>query len=393
MAGSNVEVCRFCVMDANHPGVEFDATGQCNCCTAALRRMPLEWWPGEVGARKMQELMAQLREQGRGKPYDAMIGLSGGIDSAYLAHILTAEHNLRVLAVHVDGGWNSVAAVSNIESLVRKTGIDLHTVVIEWDEMRDLQLAFLRAGVFNQDFPQDHAFFTTLVRTANKYKIRSFLSGVNFSSENVEVPTGPSVTAYDGKHLRAIHERFGTRPLRTFPVSSLREYLWSTRVRGRPVVHKPLNFIDYDKEKAKETLREVYGWRDYGAKHSESRFTKFYQDIYLPRKYFMDKRRLHLSSLIVAGQTEREHALQEVSAPALDPEQAARDIRFVAKKLGIGVDELEALVDAPAVLHTAYPNDMALQRNLLGLQEKVRRLRARLRDRGPVDSGKKPVVA
>lgn len=393
MPSSNVQVCRFCVMDANHPGVEFDATGQCNCCTAALRRMPLEWWPGETGARKMQDLMAQLREEGRGKPYDAMIGLSGGIDSAYLAHILTAKHNLRVLAVHVDGGWNSVAAVSNIESLVRKTGIDLHTVVIEWDEMRDLQLAFLRAGVFNQDFPQDHAFFTTLVRTANKYDIRSFLSGVNFSSENVEVPSGPSVTAYDGKHLRAIHERFGSRPLRTFPVSSLLGYIWSTRVRGRPVVHKPLNFIDYDKEKAKDTLREVYGWRDYGAKHSESRFTKFYQEIYLPRKYFMDKRRLHMSSLIVAGQATREEALEEVALPALEPEQAARDIRFVAKKLGIGVDELNELIDAPPVLHVAYPNDMALQRNLLGLQEKFRRVRARLLSRGGGESPKKAVVA
>lgn len=379
MLGANVQVCTFCIMDANHPGVEFDSSGQCNCCKAALQRRPVEWWPGAVGARKMEALMRQLREEGRGKSYDAMIGLSGGIDSAYLAHVLATEHKLRVLAVHVDGGWNSVAAVSNIESLVRKTGVDLHTVVIEWDEMRDLQLAFLRAGVYNQDFPQDHAFFTTLVRTANQHKIRSFLSGVNFSSENIDIPTGPSPTAYDGRHLRAIHQRFGERPLERFPVMTLTNYVWSTRVRGRPVVYKPLNFIDYDKDKAKQVLREEYGWRDYGPKHSESRFTKFYQQIYLPRKFFMDKRRLHMSSLIVSGQASREEALSEVAAPPIDSSQAARDLRFVAKKLGIAVGELTALIDSPPVPHTAYANDLRLQRTLLDLQRGFRRRWNRLR--------------
>lgn len=395
MLGGNAQTCTFCILDANHPGVEFDESGQCNCCKAALARRPHEWWPGSIGAEKMNALIHQLRGEGRGKPYDAMVGLSGGIDSAYLAHILVAEYGLRLLAVHVDGGWNSAAAVSNIEALVRKTGIDLHTVVIEWDEMRDLQLAFLRAGVFNQDFPQDHAFFATLIRTANKYKIRSFLSGVNFSSENIEIPAGPSPTAYDGRHLRAIHKRFGTRPLRRFPTMTLASYIWSTRIHGRPVVHKPLNFINYDKEEAKEVLRETYGWRDYGPKHSESRFTKFYQEIYLPRKYFMDKRRLHLSSLIVSGQMSRAEALEAIAPPPAENGQSERDIRFVAKKLGISRDDLVALIEAPPVPHTNYPSDMALQHFLSSLRLRVRKRRPAASDSESLRPAplEKPVVS
>lgn len=373
MIAGNAQVCAICVMDANHPGVEFDETGQCNSCKDAFERRQHEWWPDATGAAKMADLVRRMREQGKGKPYDAMVGLSGGVDSAYLAHLLAAEHGLRLLAVHVDGGWNSEAAVSNIESLVRALDIDLHTKVIEWEEMRDLQLAFLRAGVFNQDFPQDHAFFATLIATARDYGIRTFLSGVNFSSESVGIQAGPSVTAYDGRHLRAIHARFGERPLVEYPVMTLKEYLWMSWVRRQPRVERPLDFVDYDKEKAQDVLRKVYGWRDYGTKHSESRFTKFYQDIYLPRKYFMDKRRLHMSSLIVAGQLSRDEALAQLEKQPVDPQQSERELRFVATKLGISKDELVGLIEAPPVLHTDYPNDRAFHQMLINLRARMRR--------------------
>lgn len=376
-AQRNVQTCGVCVMDATTPGVSFDEAGQCNCCRSAIARMPLEWWPGKEGQAKLDKLIARLKNEGRGKPYDAMIGLSGGIDSAYLAHVLSADYGLRCLAVHVDAGWNSAAAVTNIESLIRKTGFDLHTVVIEWDEVRDVQLAFLKSGVYNQDFPQDHAFFTTLMRTANRFKVKSFLSGVNFSSESVEVPAAPNPTAFDGKHLRAIHDRFGERPLRAFPTMTLREYLVSTRLRGRPVVYKPLNYLPYNKEEAKKVLRREYGWRDYGAKHSESRFTKFYQDIYLPKKYFMDKRRLHESSLIVAGQRSRTEALDVLATPIAAEDQAERDMRFVAKKLRISRETLDDLIHAPAIPHSEYPSDLAMQHRLIDLQHRVRRIAER----------------
>lgn len=376
MAKPNNQICTVCVMDDTTPAIRFDpVTGQCNCCKSAFEQRAHEWWPNAEGDAKMARLVARLREEGRGKPYDCMVGLSGGIDSAYLAHLMGAVHGLRLLAVHIDGGWNSEAAVSNIEGLVRKLDLDLHTEVIEWNEMRDLQVAFLRSGVYNQDFPQDHAFFATLFRTARKYDIRTFLSGVNFSSESVSTPTGGSVTAYDGRHLRAIHRLFGRERLTTFPIMTLLQHVFNARVLKRPVIDKPLNYIDYDKEKAQDILRGLYGWRDYGAKHSESRFTKFYQEIYLPRKHNSDKRRVHLSSLIVSGQKARNDALNELEEPLIEPRQAERDLRFVAKKLGMKRDELNYLLDQPPVPHKSYPNDVRLHSFLMNARASWRRSR------------------
>ena len=307
----------------------------------------------------MERLVQTLKEHGRARTYDVMVGLSGGIDSAYLAHVARRKLGLRLLAVHVDGGWNSDPAVRNIESLVRGLDIDLHTYVVEWSEMRDLQVAFLKASVLNQDIPQDHAFFATLYRTAARFGMRHFLSGVNFASECV-VPPKWGFPSMDGVHLRAVHRRFGREELRTFPVMSFSEYLWMTRVRRQLTIHRPLNYIAYDKELARAELQREYGWRDYGGKHSESRFTKFYQEIYLPRKFAFDKRRLHLSSLIVSGQISREQALAELATPIIDETQARRDIKFVAKKLGLSREELDALIESPPISHYAYPNQMNL---------------------------------
>jgi len=373
-ASHKLRCCSFCVMDESNPGIEFDAVGQCNACLDALARRRHEWWPDEEGQRRLEAMAAQLREAGRGRPYDAMIGLSGGIDSAYLAHLAVRELGLRVLAVHVDGGWNSEAAVRNIESLVRKLDIDLHTYVVEWEEMRDLQLAFLRASVLNQDIPQDHVFFTTLYRTASRFELRHFLSGVNYATESV-VPPNFGFPYSDDVHLRAIHRRFGEGPLPTYPVMRFVEFLWLTRVRKQLQVHRPLNYIDYHKDQAVAALRKHYGWRDYGAKHSESRFTKFYQEIYLPRKFDFDKRRLHLSSLIVSGQITRTEALAELEQPVLASSQARREIRFVAKKLQITSVELECLIDAPAVPHTEYPNQMAFMKLLSTAKRRLRSLK------------------
>lgn len=373
MVLDNNPVCTFCVMTEAAQGVVIGQDGQCNCCKDALGRMPNEWWVGEQGDKKMAALVSHLKSEGQGKRYDALVGLSGGIDSAYLAHLMAAKHGLRLLAVHVDAGWNSEPAVHNIEKLVRGLDLDLITYVVEWDEVRDVQRAFLRAGVLNQDFPQDHAFFAILLRIARAQGVKSFLSGVNFSSENLHVPhDGPSST--DGKHVRAIHQQFGERPLRSYPIMTMVEYLWITKALGLPKRYRPLDYVDYDKEKARFELEAVYGWRDYGSKHSESRFTKFYQDVFLPRKQGFDKRRLHLSSLIVAGQLDREAALEELKSPPVSPRQAERDTRFVAKKLGMAVDELKALIDAPLVPHANYASQKAMTDRLLNARRKLRRL-------------------
>ena len=367
-----MRVCNVCVMDSANPSIHFDQSGRCNCCSDAELRRPHEWWPDKDGESRMRAMVDALRERGKGKPYDAMIGLSGGIDSAYLAHVAVRKLGLRVLAVHVDGGWNSEPAVHNIERLVRALDLDLHTYVVEWSEMRDLQHAFLKASVLNQDIPQDHAFFATLYRTAARFGLRDFLSGVNYATECI-VPPLWGHPSMDGIHVRAIHKRFGKAPLSTYPVMGLMEFLWLTRIRKQLSIHRPLNYLRYDKEVARSELRAAYGWRDYGGKHSESRFTKFYQDIYLPRKFGFDKRRLHLSSLIVSGQLSRAEAEHELSQPISLPDQQKRDLKFVAKKLEIDVAELEALIDKPAVPHVNYPNQMWLHSRLTALKKLMRR--------------------
>jgi hypothetical protein len=264
--------------------------------------------------------------------------------------------------VHVDGGWNSEPAIRNIETIVRKLNIDLHTHVIEWHEMKDLQLSVLKASVLNQDMPQDHAFFSTLYRTASQFKLKHFLSGVNFSSESI-VPKG-GFPAMDGKHLKALYARFGTGLIKSYPFMPLTEFIWMTRVRKVITIHRPLNYLNYSKEAAEKELQTLYGWRDYGGKHCESRFTKFYQELYLPRKFGFDKRRLHLSSLIVSGQISRDNALKELTKPIARPDQLRRDSKFIAKKLGITVDAIDTFMAMPAIDHLKYPNQMKLYSTL-----------------------------
>jgi N-acetyl sugar amidotransferase len=371
------QVCTFCVMDSSNPFIEFDANGQCNCCKDAIERLPHEWWPDAYGERQLALLVDRLKESGKNKPYDAMIGLSGGVDSAYLAHMLRTRFDLRLLAVHVDGGWNTEAAVRNIEVLVKSLDIDLFTHVVEWDEMRDVQLAFLRASVLNQDMPQDHAFFSTLYRTARKFEIKHFLSGVNFASESI-VPLGWGYPSMDGQHLRAIHKAFGQRAIKAFPVMGLTEYLWMTRMGRHLNIERPLNFMRYDKEAAKHELSKIYAWKDYGSKHQESRFTRFYQEIYLPRKFSFDKRRLHLSSLIVSGQLSRVDALAELARPLISDAQVIREMRFVAKKLGIHLEQLTAFIESDATPHENYPGSMMLLTWLRRARQPIRAIRSKL---------------
>ena len=259
---------------------------------------------------------------------------------------------------------------------MRGLDIDLYTHVIEWSEMRDLQLAFLRSSVFNQDIPQDHAIIAILHSIPAKLGIGWLLSGTNLTSESVGIP-GLAVSQTDLSHLRDIHKRFGSVELEAFPTMSLPVYAWNTRIAKTVRTAKPLNYFNYDKEEAKAELSAVYGWADYGPKHSKSRWTKFYQDIYLPRKFGFDKRRMHLSSLIVSGQLTREQALDKVALPALSQGEAQREIKFVAKKLAISTGELEAMMDAPEVSHYAYANQQYLWTFFVYLGRIVEGIRSR----------------
>ena len=367
------QVCSFCVMESSIPAITFDENGQCSCCKSSLARMPNEYWPGPEGQNKMADMVLKLKKEGQGKQYDAMIGLSGGIDSAYLAHLMVRKYGLRVLAVHVDGGWNSAPAVRNIETIARKLDLDLYTYVVEWQEMQDIQLAFLRASVLNQDNPQDHAFFSTLYRTAIEKNIKYFLSGVNFASENI-IPPEWGHPYMDAKHIKAIHAQFGRQKLNSFPFMGLPEFIWHSRIIKRLKIYKPLNNINYCKDKAKQDLQNEYGWVDYGGKHHESRFTKFYQEIYLPLKYGFDKRRLHLSSLIVSGQLKRESALNELETQISTPLQIKRDTCFIAKKLGIGEEELNSIIISRPVAHSEYINQLWIISKIVFIKRAVQML-------------------
>lgn len=369
---SGVRHCSFCVMNNEFFPLTFDESGRCSACLNAQKIIKREWITGQSGDEALSSMANDLKEAGKGKKYDAMIGLSGGIDSAFLAHYVVKKMGLRVLAVHVDGGWNSVSAVRNIHRLVKNLDIDLFTHVVEWSEMRELQLSFLRSGVLNQDIPQDHVFFSNLYRVANQFDIDIFLSGVNLATENISPPgSGPGYM--DAKHIYGINKIFGNIKLKHFRVMGLLEYLWLTRVKGRPRILKPLNFLKYDKNTAEKILKDHYGWEDYGRKHSESRWTKFYQEVYLPKKFKMDKRRLHLSSLIVSGIVSRADAVCELEKPLITEREEFIQTRFIAKKLGISADELNEFLISPFRDHLEFPNSKFIHDTLLKIKRFIQK--------------------
>jgi N-acetyl sugar amidotransferase len=366
-------------MDESDSLIEFDDQGVCNHCrTFDAQRARL--WHGDGGseaARYLDRIVEQIRAAGRGRDYDCLLGLSGGIDSSYLA-MKVCDLGLRPLAVHVDTGWNSDIAVSNIERIVKTLDIDLITEVIDWEEMRSLQVAFLRAGVANLDTPQDHAIFATLYRSARRYGVRYMPSGMNYATESV-LPAVWGYDALDAGHLVAVNRRFGDTPLETFPLLSFRDYcavVWRTPAPYPAEMIPLLNYLPYAKEAAAEELRVRFGFRDYGDKHGESRFTKFFQGHVLPRRFGYDKRRAHYSSLVLSGQIDRDAALAALSVPAIDPTELAEERAFVLRKLKLSEDEFEALMAAPARNFMDYPNNHARGRQVAQIASATARLRA-----------------
>jgi N-acetyl sugar amidotransferase len=316
-----------------------------------------------------------MRAEGQGRDYDCILGLSGGIDSSYLA-IKVRDWGLRPLVVHVDAGWNSELAVANIEKIVKHCQFDLHTHVVDWEEMRDLHLAYLRAGIANQDVPQDHVFFASLYHFATRNGIRSILSGGNLATEGI-FPKAWHGSAMDAINLCAIHRRHGERPLRSYTtVSFFQAYFWFPFVKRMRTV-RPLNYMPYDKAAAVAELESSIGWRAYGRKHGESLFTRLFQNHYLPLKFGYDKRRPHLASLIVSGQMTREQALRELEAPLYDPRELETDIAYFCKKLRITRAEFEAFMAAPVHHYTEYPTWEGRYRALKRVQAVVERLLGR----------------
>lgn len=353
-------ICTRCVMDTSDPGIRFDAAGVCDHCNSFDREVRPRWHPDEVGGRLLERKLDQIRQHGRGKSFDCIIGMGGGADSSYLIYLAKEKLGLRPLVFHVDGGWNSQVAVNNIEKIVDGLDLELFTEVINWNEMRDLQLAFFKSGVPHIDLPQDHAFFATMYNFAEKYRVKHILTGGNISTECVRNPLEFFYYGTDLWQIRDIHRRYGTVPLKTFPFSAvLRHKVYLRYIKGIKVV-QPLDFMPYVKAEAMDLLAARFGWQKYARKHFESRFTKFYEGYWLPVRFGFDTRRVQYSSLILTGQMTREAALADLENPPYDANEIEHDFEYVANKLEISVEELRGYLHAPRKFYWDYRNQAYL---------------------------------
>lgn len=369
MNQNKYKICTACIMDTSDSQILFDDEGVCEYCNN-FKKYIAPSWKTDPGGGALSSLAEQIKADSRGKDFDAIIGLSGGLDSSYVAYVAVKKMGLRPLLLHVDAGWNTDQAVGNIEKLVDGLGVDLHTEVINWREMKDLQVAFLRAGIPDQDMPQDTAFFSALYQFARNNNIKHVITGSNFSTECCREPE--EWGAYPGIDqilIGDIHRRFGKVPLTSFPIKDILTYrILYQKILGMKV-HHPLNLLPYIKKDAEDELERLFGWQRFKHKHHESRFTRFYEDYWMPRKFGYHKRRAHFSSLIMTGQMTREAALERITHPELDEHFLRQEFEYVAHKLDLTVTELQELFDAPNKTFHDYKN----KRWLIGLGSDVLR--------------------
>jgi aminotransferase len=354
MQNKDYHMCSKCVMDTTDLEITFDENGVCNHCIEFDDVTSKRWFPNEDGAKKLEIIYAKIKKENAHNDYDCILGLSGGMDSSYLA-LKLYEAGIRPLVVHVDGGWNSELAVANIESVVNYCGWHLHTIVIDWEEMKDLQLAYLKSAIANQDVPQDHAFFALLYHFATKHGVRYVISGGNIATESI-FPKAWLWSAMDADNLHAIHNKFGTRKLKNYKTIGFYElYFYYPFVKKMKTI-RPLNFMPYIKSEALKELKDKVGYKEYARKHGESVFTKFFQNYWLPMKFGYDKRKPHLSSLIVANQMTREEALKELEIPLYNEKELIEDKEYIAKKLGVNVKEFKKILQIPSHVYSDFKN-------------------------------------
>lgn len=373
------QICTRSVMDTSDPNIVFDENGVCDHVHEFEINVKPHWDTGEIGRKKLDSLIKKIKDSGKGKEFDCILGMSGGVDSSYMLHCAVKDWGLRPLVFHVDGGWNSELAVHNINVMIDKLGLDLYTEVINWEEMKDFQLAFFKSGVPHLDIPQDHAFIATLYHFANKHGIKYILNGYNFSTECVQYPMQWFYYGTDMKHINDIREKFGTSKMETYPFSSIYRHKIYLKYFKNVNVAKPLNYIPYVKEDALKLLEKEYGWKPYPQKHFESRFTKFYEGYWLPERFGYDTRRVQYSSLILTGQMTRDEALEKLSKPAYNPETIEDEFNYIATKLGITAEELRVYFNMPKKFYWDYKNQQSIFRlgarvlHMLGIERVKKR--------------------
>ncbi len=353
MENREYQICSNCVMDTSDSKIVFNEKGVCDHCNNYYDNILPNWHPDEIGNKELSRIVEKIKNDGKGKQYDCIIGLSGGVDSSYLLYYAKKILGLRPLVFSVDTGWNLNVAVENIEKLVKGLDLDLYTEIVNWNEMKDLQLAFFKSQVPYQDRPQDHVIFAGLYNYASKNGIKYVLTGSNYSTECIREPM-EWVYLNDIRQMKDIHKKFGKVELKTLPQCGMFKYrLYYRFVKGMKVI-KPLNLIPYNKEDAIATLEREFRWQRYENKHYESVFTRFYEGYWLIEKFGYDKRKAHYSSLILTGQMTREEALEKLSKPPYDREQAMQDLEYVAKKLGLTKNEFLELMKEKNKDYTNY---------------------------------------
>jgi N-acetyl sugar amidotransferase len=374
-----MQICSKCVMDTSDSKIIFDDNGVCDHCKDFEVNVKPKWHTDERGDAELKKIIAKIKDDGKSRDFDCIIGMSGGADSSYLLHVAVKNYGLRPLVFHVDGGWNSQIAVNNINVMIEHLDLDLYTEVINWEEMKAFQLAYFRSGLPNIDVPQDHAFIATLYKFAAKHKIKYILNGGNISTEGVRNPLEWLYHGTDMKQIAAIRKLYCNDPLKTFPFSNVLHHKVYLRYIKKVQVVKPLNYLPYIKDEAMKLLADEYGWIAYPQKHFESRFTKFYEGYWLPKKFGYDTRKVQFSSLILTGQLTRKEALERLKVPAISDEEAKHDFDFIATKLDITVDELQKYFEQPNKSHKDYPNQEVMFHfgskvlKFLGVEKSVKR--------------------
>lgn len=367
--------CTRCVMDTTDSKIEFDENGVCDHCRNFDRNIAPYWKPVENRFDELEEWAARIREDGEGRDYDCLLGLSGGADSSYLAYIAKEVMGLRPLCFVVDTGWNLNVAVENIEKIVKSLDLDMYTEVVNWKEMADLQLAFFKSGISSQDAPQDQAIFAGLYNYAAKNHYKWILTGANSSTEFIRPPV-EWIYLNDKRMNLDIHRRFGKVPLKTYPMCGmLRNRVWNKHVLGIRRFY-PLDYVVYDKAEAERFLNERYGWTRYANKHYENVFTRFFEGYYLPHKFGFDTRKNVFSNQILAGTMTRDEALALLEENPYDPDLMEQDKEYIAKKLGVTTEEFDGIIEGPNQTPADYRNSMWMIRagvtvcKLLGIENR-----------------------
>ncbi len=365
-----MKICSNCVMDTTDPAIIFDSNGVCDHCITFYNKILPFWKTDENSQSILKEKIEKIKKSSINNDFDCIMGVSGGIDSSYLLYMMVEKFNLKPLVFHVDAGWNSQIAVNNIERLIDGLNLDLYTEVINWEEMKDLQLSFIKSGVPHIDTPQDHAFFATMYKFASKHNIKYILTGGNYSTECVRNPLDWMYYQTDSTQLRDIHKKFGKKKLKDFPITNILWHkIYLPYIRGVRTL-RPLDFIPYNKNDAVELLIKKFQFQKYPQKHFESRFTKFYESYWLPKKFGYDTRKVQLSSLILTNQLTRNEALKILENPPYDSESINHDFEYIATKLDIFPSQLEKYMNQPNKTYKDYKS----QKNIYHFGAKVMKM-------------------